>query len=214
MKRYYFPLKILYEKDFIHFFTLFLLLIVLVSCAQAEGGQSSDYDSTKKMIVDLLKTDEGKLAVKEVLSDEKVKQELIMDQAFVRQAIQDTLVSEQGKKFWQETMKDPEFAQKFAESIQKENEKIIKNLMKDPEYQQMMMDILKDPEMEKSFLELMKTKEYRKQVQTIMAESFESPFFTQKINELLTTIAKKQMEKQEGGGEEEKKSEESGGGGS
>src|SRR5690606_3996557 len=128
-------------------------------------------------------------------------------QAFVRQAIQDTLVSEQGKKFWQETMKDPEFAQKFAESIQKENEKILKALMKDPEYQQMMLDILKDPEMEKAILELMKSKEYRQQVQTVMAEAFESPFFTQKVNEILENVAKKQMEKQDSGGEE-KKSEE------
>lgn len=193
-------------------FILFTLILLTSCAAQENGNQSSpDYEGTKQMMVDMLKTDEGKVAVQEVLTDDEVKQHIVMDQAFVRKAIQETLVSEQGKKFWQETMKDPEFAKTFAESIQKENEKILKNLMKDPEYQTMMIDILKDPEMEKASLELMKSKEYRQQVMTIMSEAFESPYFAQKINEVLTEVAKKQMEKEDKGGGEEGKQESGGG---
>lgn len=188
---------------------LCFIIIGLSGCAagaEENGGGSNDYESTKKMMVDMLKTDEGKKAVQEVLSDEEVKQEILMDQAFVKQTIQQTLTSEKGKEFWQEIMKDPEFAKSFAETMQKENEKILKSLMKDPEYQSMMMDILKDPEMEKAILDLLKTKEYRQQVMNIMTDAFESPYFKAKINETLSKVAKEQMEK------EDKKSKEEGGG--
>ena len=80
--------------------------------------------------------------------------------------------------------------------------------MKDPEYQEMMMVILKDPEMEESAVELMKTKNYRREVMTIMAEAFESPYFVAKINDILANVSAQQVQEkaQEG-------SEEGGGGG-
>ncbi|MCM3762339.1 spore germination lipoprotein GerD [Alkalihalobacillus oceani] len=192
-----------------------LLPLVLTSCAAAEnGGNSSpDYENTKKMMVDMLKTDEGKAAIQELLQDEELRQELVMDNAFVKQAIQETLTSEAGKKFWQETMKDPEFAKTFAESMQTENEKMLKALMKDPEYQAMMMTILQDPEMERAVLETLKSKEYRQQVMNIMSESFESPYFTAKVNEILSKVAEQQMEKQDQGGNQQNEQQGGGSGG-
>lgn len=165
------------------------------------------------MMVDMLQTDEGKQAIKEVMSDEELRGEIVMDNAFVRETIQQTLTSEAGRQFWQDVMQDPEFAQTFAESIQTENEKLIKNLMKDPEYQAMMITVLQDPEMEEAFLETMKSKEYRQQVMTIMSESFESPFFTAKINEILSKVAEQQMQKQEQATQEGGGGEQGGGGG-
>lgn len=174
-----------------------IVAITLTACAAGEDkGSQPDYESTKKMMVDMLKTDDGKKAIQEVITDEEVKQELIMDQAFVKETIQQTLTSEKGKEFWQELMQEPEFAKSYAESIQKENEKVIKSLMKDPDYQQMMIEILQDPEMEKTVLDLMKSKEYRQQVMNIMSESFESPYFKAKINEILSKVASEQMEKE------------------
>ncbi len=200
-------------KKIMHVLTMCLLLTIFSSCAAAENGGSNspNYENTKKMMVDMLKTDEGKQAVKELMTDEELRKELVMDHAFVKQAIQETLTSEAGKKFWQETMKDPEFAKTFAESMQTENEKMLKALMKDPEYQEMMMNILKDPEMENAVLELLKSKEYRQQVMTIMSESFESPFFTAKMNEILSKVAEKQMEKQDAGGGGQQGGEDGGG---
>lgn len=178
-----------------------LFFTILVSCAAAEdnGSSNPDYEKTKKMTVDLLKTDEGKVAIQELMKEDEMRQTLVMDHDFIKQTIQSTLTSETGKEFWQDLMKDPEFAKTFAESMQTENEKILKGLMKDPEYQTMMLTILKDPEMETAVLDLMKSKEYRQQVMTIMAESFESPLFTAKLNEILTAVAEKQMKKQEKG---------------
>lgn len=182
---------------------LLLTIIILTSCAAAEDqGSQPDYEGTKKMMVDMLKTDEGKKAIQEVLSDEELKQQLVMDQAFVKETIQQVLTSEKGKEFWKKLIEDPEFAKSFAESLQKENEQVIKALMKDPEYQGMMIDILKDPEMEKSFLDLLKSKEYRQQIMNVMSESFESPYFKAQINEILGKVTKEQMEKEEKESEE------------
>ncbi len=77
----------------------------------------------KKMMVDMLQTDDGKTAIRDIMADEEMRKELVMDHIFVKEAVQETLTSEQGKAFWQETMKDPEFAKTFAESMQSENEK-------------------------------------------------------------------------------------------
>ncbi|UCZ53411.1 spore gernimation protein GerD [Bacillus shivajii] len=190
---------------------IFLAIIIFTSCAAAEEQNAQpDYESTKKMMVDMLKTDEAKDSIKEVLQDDEVRQELVMEEDYVKETIQTTLTSEAGKEYWQEVMQDPDFANAFAESMQQENEKMMKNLMKDPEYQGMMMSVLKDPEMEEKYLELMQSKEYRQQVMTVMAEAFESPFFVAKINEILANVAEEQMQKQDKGdeeGEEEEKDE-------
>ncbi|OLO27134.1 spore gernimation protein GerD [Alkalihalophilus pseudofirmus] len=193
-----------------------ILIFFITGCATAEGGGNSqpDYESMKKMMVDMLQTDEGKKAISEAITDEEVQQELIMEQAFVKQTIQQTLTSEQGKAFWQQTMQDPEFARALAESIKPETEKMLKALMKDPEYQQMMMDILKDPEMEKAALDLMRTKEYRQQVMTIMADAFESPFFVSKVNQILGKVTAEQLQKEAKQQEEKEQQGEGGGEGS
>ncbi|MFN7253302.1 MAG: spore germination lipoprotein GerD [Anaerobacillus sp.] len=176
---------------------LIITLLFMTSCAAVEDqGSQPDYESTKKMMVDMLKTDEGKKSIQEVLSEDEVKQEIVLEQALVKETIQQVLTSEKGKEFWQELMQDPEFAATFAESLQTEVEKVLKNLMKDPEYQGMMMDILQDPEMERAALDLMKSKEYRQQVMNIMADAFESPYFKAKVNEALAKVASEQMKKE------------------
>ena len=182
---------------------ILLLLSFISACAEGTSSSEPHYENTKKMVVDLLKTDDGKKAIQQILSEDELKQAIIMDQAIVKQTIQEILTSEKGKEFWQSVMKDPEFAKTFAESIQKENEKLLKTLMKDPEYQEMMMTILKDPEMEKVFFDLTKSKEYRKQTMAVMSEALESPYFAAKINEILSKVTKEQLEKKDEGKKKE-----------
>ncbi|WP_059105475.1 spore germination lipoprotein GerD [Shouchella shacheensis] len=178
--------------------TVCLLCMFLISgCAQTEAQQHSDYEGTKRMVIDLLKSDDGKQAVHELIEEEDMREELVMDNDFVKKTIQDTLTSKEGEKFWQEVMKDPEFAKTFAESMQTENEKMLKALMKDPEYQQMLLDVLKDPQMSEQAMELMKSKEYREQVMAIMSESLESPHFAAKMTELMEKALENQNQNQE-----------------
>ncbi|WP_044895228.1 spore germination lipoprotein GerD [Bacillus alveayuensis] len=186
--------------------------LILNACAPQEPSPPPpDYDQTKKMVVDILKTDEGKKAIKEIMTDEKMKQELIMDQSVVKQTIEQTLTSEQGADFWKKMFDDPKFAESFAKSLKTEHEKMMKALMKDPEYQAMVIDILKNPEVEKSMISVLKSQQFRSHLQKIMTETFESPLFKAKIQDLLIKAAedmqktKKQDEGQEGegGGEQE-----------
>ncbi|UAC48334.1 spore gernimation protein GerD [Bacillus aquiflavi] len=168
-----------------------LFIIIFVSGCSSNNSNSAqiDYDQTKKKVVDILKTDEGKKAFKEVMSDEKLKRELVMDQAVVSETIEKTLTSEKGNDFWKKSFEDPKFAESFAKSMKKENEKMLKDLMKDPEYRAMMVEILKDPEIEKNFTDVLKSNEYRKHLQNIMTETFDSPLFKAKIQEILLKAA-------------------------
>ncbi|GAE32897.1 spore germination lipoprotein GerD [Alkalihalobacillus hemicellulosilyticus] len=197
-------------------FRTFILLICLLftfltSCAAADNAnQPPDYESMKKMMVDMLKTDEGKQAIQELLADEEVRKELVLEDTFVRDTIQQTLTSEEGRTFWTEAVKDPEFAKTYSETMQTENEEMIKVLMKDPEYQSMLIDVLQDPEMEQALLELMKSKEYRQQVMTIISDAFESPYFVARINEILMGIAEEQLDKLVEKQDEQKQEEEGG----
>jgi spore germination protein D len=192
--------------------------LILSACAPQETSPPPpDYDQTKKMIVDILKTDEGKKAIKEIMKDEKIKQELIMDQVIVKQTVEQVLTSKKGADFWKKMFEDPKFAESFAKSLKTEQEKMLKTLMKDPEYQAMIIDILKNPEVEKSMITVLKSQEFRTHLQQVMTETFESPLFKAKIQHLLIKAAediqgtKKQDEDQEGEGGEEG-SEDTGGG--
>lgn len=193
------------------FFILMLITSSFLGCAAMEDTNAAqpDYEETKKMVVDVLQTEEGKKTLQDILKEDQVKEQLLMEQDFIKDTIEQTLASEEGKTYWQEVMKDPEFAKTFAESLQKENEKLLKDLMKDPEYQAMMVDILKDPEMEKNYTELMKSKDTRKEIMAIVTEAMESPLFVARVNDLLKDIAKQELQSPEGGGGSE---EESGGG--
>ena len=183
-----------------------LAVLLIAGCASgsAEGSQAN-YEETKKMLVDLLKTDEGKKAIQEIMSDEELKKQLVMEQPFVKETIQKVLTTEEGKKYWQEMLKDPAFVENFAKNIQGENEKLFKALMDDPEYQEKMMDLMQDPEMEKQYLQLLESKQSRQQIKDLISETFESPLFQAKIQEMLTKITSEQLKSSGGGGKQDEK---------
>lgn len=170
--------------------TLFILLL-LTSCSSSDksGSQTANYDQTKKMVVDILKTEEGKKAIQNVMKDEKMQKSLVLDQKLVQNTIQNTLTSEKGNQFLKTSFQDPKFAAVMAKSMKTENEKLLKDLMKDPEYRGMVIETLKDPELQKDVLTLLKSKEYRQHVQKVMTETFESPLYKAKIEGILMKAA-------------------------
>jgi spore germination protein D len=181
----------------------FAIVLFISGCGQGEtGGGQMDYEQTKKMVVDILKTDEGKKAIEELMADEKMQQKLVMDQKIVAETIEKTLTSEKGTEFWKKSFDDPKFAESMAKSMQKENEQLLKDLMKDPEYRGMMIEVLKDPELEKEVTNVLKSKEYREHLQKVVTETFESPLFKAKIQDLLLKAAEEvKGGEQQGGGE-------------
>ncbi|MBT2758901.1 spore germination lipoprotein GerD [Mesobacillus foraminis] len=178
-----------------------LLLVSVAGCGTAPdtGAEEMDYDATKKMVVDILKTDDGKKAIQELMKEDGIKESLIMDQTVVSDTIEKTLVSKEGTAFWQESFKDPKFAQAMAKSMQAENEQLLKDLMKDPEYRAMMIEVMKDPELEKELMTTLKSKEYREHLQTVITETFDSPIFKAKMQDMIIQaseeIAAKQQKK-------------------
>lgn len=191
-------------------FPIFILLFIS-GCGQEESGGQMDYDQTKKMVVDILKTDDGKKAVQELLEDEKIKQTLIMDEAIVADTIQTTLTSKDGTEFWKKSFEDPKFAESMAKSMKDGNEQLLKDLMKDPEYRGMMIEVLKDPELQKEVTTVLKSKEYREHLQTVVTETFESPLFKAKLQDILLKAAEEAGAGGGGGGGEEKPEGEGGG---
>jgi spore germination protein D len=185
-------------------------LLLAAGCAPTEsGGGQVDYEETKKMVVDILKTDDGKKAIQEVMGDDGMKEKLIMDQVIVSDTIEKTLTSDKGMEFWKKSFEDPKFAESMAKSMNKENELLLKNLMKDPEYRGMMIEVMKDPELEKELTTVLKSKEYREHLQKVITETFESPLFKAKLQDLIVKAAEeipaqKPKNEEESGGSDAK----------
>ncbi|MCU9615179.1 spore germination lipoprotein GerD [Caldibacillus lycopersici] len=179
---------------------LFCLTIFANGCSTQNNAAEVDYDETKKMVVDILKTDDGKKALKEVLADEELKQELVMDNTVVADSIAKTLVSDKGKEFWKTSFEDPDFVKAYAESMKTENENLLKGLIKDPEYRTMLVEVLHDPELETELSDLLKSTDYRKHLQSVITETIESPLYQAKIQEILLKAASEQNKKEESKG--------------
>ena len=169
---------------------LLLSLSILSGCSAGETAQQMDYDQTKKMVVDILKTDDGKKAIRDVIGDEEIKENLVMNEDAVTKTIEKTLVSDKASKFWTEKFKDPDFAETMAKSMKTENQKLLKDLMKDPDYRKMMVELLQDPAIESDLKNVLKSTEYREHLLEVMQESMDTPEFKKKFQEMLDKAAK------------------------
>ena len=177
---------------------LLLIMVFLTSCGATESGSGGqvDYDQTKKMVVDILKTDEGKKAIKEVMTGDEMKESLVMDQQVVTDTIQQTLTSEKATEFWKKTYNDKKFAQGVAKHMKSENEKLLKDLMNDPEYRLMMIEVFKEPEIQKEMADALKSQEYREHLQKVITETIDSPLYKVKMQELLLKAAEEMKEEE------------------
>src|SRR5690606_35467473 len=91
---------------------LFSLLFFISGCAPMESqgsGGKPDYKETKTMVLDILRTEDGKKAIQEVLSKEETKQELLLSEPFVQKTIQDAFLDPENKKKMQTMMANPKF---------------------------------------------------------------------------------------------------------
>lgn len=164
--------------------TLLVVCLLLTSCVTNDSKQG-DYDQTKKMIVDILKSDDGKKALQEVLTDDEFQQELVLEQPIIVETIEKTLVSEKGRQFWKDSFKNPKFAESFAESFDEAHSKLLKDLLNDPEYRAKINEIFTDPKTKEDLLNLFKSNDYREHLQTVIKETFENPLFLAKIEDIL-----------------------------
>lgn len=178
-----------------------LFLLLLAGCNETDANSKEmDYEKTKKMVVDILQTEEGKKTLIELMQDEKVKHELIIQSDVVKSAINEALISEDGKKMWQRLFEDPTFVKGYTEAIKEQHETLMKDLMKDAEYQKQLLEILQNPEISELILSLMKSQQFRAHLEETITQTFETPLFKAKIQEILLKAAQEEQSKEEGGG--------------
>lgn len=184
-------------------------LLLVTSCNSESSSQEMDYDQTKKMVVDILQTEDGKKALGEVIADEKIKQHLIIQSDIVKDTINDTLISEKGAEMWGNLFQDPTFVQDFAKSMEESHEDLLKNLMSDADFQKQMLDLLQNPEINEQMLQIMKSQQFRAHLQETIQQTLDTPLFQAKIAEILLQAAEKKQEQEQS--ENDQKKEEKGG---
>lgn len=208
------------------------LVLTLTACGGEQSSSSSSgqggYKEMKTMVVDILKSDEGKKAVHEALSSPSseggeggsgggsgggisMKMMPLQTSEQIRTAVKDTLIAPEYKKEIEKVMKDPKFAGEFAKVINSQNKELHLQLIKDPAYQKSLSDMLKAPEMTKMYLDLTKSPDYRKQTMTIMQEAMQNPLFRMEVLDLLKSVVQEELQPKDqkkgggqGGGEQKK----------
>lgn len=186
---------------FISFAALAILSLSACSDGQSSAVQKSDYDTTKKMVLDILQTEDGKKALKELLADEQMKQQLVMQDDTVKKAVNEALVSDEGKQMWEKLFSDPTFVNSFAKSMATEHQKLMKELMKDPDYQKQILSLLKNPQMQEQMLNVMQSQKFRDHLQDTVKETLQSPTFQAKMTETLLKAAEEQGQQKQGKGD-------------
>ena len=174
-------------------------MFLMASCGQEHQSSSQvNYNEVKSMVVDILKTEDGQKAIQEAAQKSTETQTHVMQILATGQgqqlqmAVKEVMSDPAYAAALKETMIDPRFAGDFAKAITKENTELHKKLIKDPEYQQAMIDIFKDPQIQAMILQTMKSNEYRQQVMSIMKDAIQSPLFQQELLKLMEKALEEQ----------------------
>lgn len=168
-----------------------LSLFFISACGDNTESHDVEYESTKKMVVDILQTEDGKKAVKEILADDEIQDLLIMESGEVKEAVNEALSSEEAQKNWKKMFQDPEFIKTYAKSISEEQKELMKGLMNDSQFQEQMIEILNNPEVDKQMLSIMTSQAFRAHLEKTIQETLQSPLFQEKIEKALEDVAKK-----------------------
>jgi len=178
-----------------------ITLTLLAACnGDTAANKEGDYEATKKMVVDILQTEDGKKALAEIMADEKLKQELVIQSDVVKSTINEALASDKGKEMWTTLFEDPKFVEGYAKSMSEEQQKLMKDLMNDAEYQKQMLELLQNPEITDQMMTLMKSQQFRAHLEETITQTLETPLFQAKIQEILLKAAEQQSQGQQGGG--------------
>lgn len=194
--------------------TIILLIVMLLSaCSQGESSHEGNYDTTRKMVVDILQTDDAKKALIDMMSSEEMKQQLVLSSDVVQEAINHVLTSEKGTEMWVRLFNDPDFIKTFSESMSEQQQELIKKLMNDSDYQKSLIEILQNPEISTLILSVLKGQQFRVHLEETIQETLDTPLFQVKITDILLKAAEKQGSSDSGGQEQSGDEQQSDGGG-
>lgn len=180
------------------FGTVIFLVLVLSGCNQGDTAEKdSDYEQTKKMVVDILNTDEGKQAMQKLLADEAMQEQLIMDTNVVKESITEALNSEKQIEMWKKLFQDSEFIKIYTKILDQEQKELFKGLMHDAAFQKQMLELLQNPEMMEQTLTMLKSQQFREHLEETIQETLSSPLFQSKIEDILLKASENKTEEKE-----------------
>lgn len=191
------------------YFALLLMSLGLLASCSSPATQPT-YEENKKMFIDALQTDDGKKAIRTLLSDPQFKELLVLDSEQVKTSVEQTMLSKEAEDFWKEVYSDPKFSETMAKSMAKQQEELMKALMKDPTYLKDLETFFGSAEMKKELAKVLESSDMRKEMQKVVEETIKSPMLQAKWQKLVEEAGGKT---EKGGGEgssseEEKKKEE------
>lgn len=165
---------------------LFLILTVLflASCSDAKTTTLS-YDEVKKIMVDAVQTEEGKKAIRQLFEEKSFRELLVLNTEEVKKATEDTLLSKEAEDFWKKTFEDPKFKESFAKGMKKQQEDLMKDLLKDASYQEDLIAFFNQPEMQKQLESILKGSKMKKEIEKSVMDTIENPLLQTKWQELI-----------------------------
>ncbi|SDN94491.1 spore germination protein D [Psychrobacillus sp. OK028] len=192
------------------YFALLLMSIGLLASCSSPAVQPS-YEENKKMFIDALQTEDGKKAIRTLLTDPQFKDLLVLDSEQVKTSVEQTMLSKEAEDFWKKVYSDPKFSETMAKSMVKQQEELMKALMKDPTYLKDLETFFGSAEMKKELSKVLESSDMRKEMQKVVEETIQSPLLQSKWQKLVEEAGGK-TEKSGGGGasssEEDKKKQE------
>ncbi|MEK3979677.1 spore germination lipoprotein GerD [Psychrobacillus sp. FSL K6-2836] len=198
------------------YFALLLMCLGLLASCSSPAAQPS-YEENKKMFIDALQTEDGKKAIRTLLSDPQFKELLVLDSEQVKTSVEQTMLSKEAEDFWKEVYSDPKFSETMAKSMVKQQEELMKALMKDPTYLKDLETFFGSAEMKKELAKVLESSDMRKEMQKVVEETIQSPLLQAKWQKLVEEAGGKTEkagggaeggEGEAGSSEEEKKKEE------
>jgi len=194
------------------YFSLILLTILVLSgCSDSSANIS--YEDNKKMVVDALQTEDGKKALRTIFADSQFRDMLVIENEQVKKSVEETMLSKEAEEFWKEVYQDPKFSEAMAKSMLKQQEDLMKSMMKDSEYLKDLETFFSSPEMKKELEKSLKASDMRKEIEKVVEETIKSPALQAKWQKLVEEAGGKSSEdeksKDEKSKDEESKGEES-----
>lgn len=182
-------------KKWVH---LLVLAILLSGCSMQQQGPN--YDEMKKMMTDALQTEEGKKAVRKMLSDPEFRELMVLEQPEVKKSIEDTLLSKKGEEFWKHAFEDPKFTESIAKSMKDQQKDIMSKLINDSSFQKEMVDFFGQADMQKHLETILQSANMKKQMEKSIEETINSPLLQAKWQELILKAGEVAPTEKKGGG--------------
>ncbi|QFG00828.1 spore gernimation protein [Psychrobacillus glaciei] len=167
------------------YLALILLTICLLAGCSNSTSSTPSYDEMKKIVIDALQTEDGKKSVRKLLDDPEFKALLVIDSEQVKKSVEQTMLSKDAEEFWKEVYQDPKFSETMAKSMVKQQEELMKALIKDPEYLKDLESFFASADMKKELGKILQSADLRKEMEKVVEETIQSPLLQTKWQKLV-----------------------------